>query len=187
MKFEEQRLVTLLDGTPGIVRPIRPSDRGALAGGFDALSPESRVRRFFYNKQSLSEMELDQLTHPDGVDHIAFGLAVKSPDTGEEMPVAVGRFFRDEAERDLAEIAFVTADEWQGVGVGYALMQSLTDAALSVGIRRWFASLLSDNTVSQRLLSRFGEKCEERGTGGGVVEVIYKIVTPEDSEDGGLS
>ena len=174
--MNRERAITLLDGTEGVVRPIRPSDRDALVEGFETLSPESRIRRFFYNKKQLSENELAQLSDPDGIDHIAFGLAVKLDGASEAMPIAVARCFRDEGENDLAEVAVVTADEWQGAGAGAELMRSLSAAAVEVGIRRWFAAMFADNTAIHHLLNRFGKKCEQRDLGNGVVEAIYEIV-----------
>lgn len=173
-----ERIVTLLDGTPGVVRPIEPADRNALAAGFEALSPESRVRRFFFNKKKLSDDELVKLTNPDGLNHIAYGLAVRLADDGEETPIAVARCFRDGQENDLAEIAVVTSDEWQSNGAGVELMRSLSDHAMRVGIRRWFAAMFASNTAMARLLKRFGKLCDERNLGDGVVEAIYEIVPP---------
>lgn len=174
----KERKVKLLDGTPGIVRPIRPSDRDALAAALESLSHESRVRRFFFNKNQLDERELEILTNPDGINQIAYGLAVKLDDGDGETPIAVARCVRDEHEKDLAEIAIVTADEWQGNGAGVELMRSLTDAAVKVGIRRWYAAMFSDNTAMHHLLRRFGKMCKEQDLGDGVVEVIYEIVKP---------
>lgn len=173
-----ERKVTLLDGTQGVVRPIDPSDREALAAGFEALSPESRVRRFFYNKKKLSDRELDRLTNPDGLNHIAYGLAVQLEDRADEIPIGVARCFRDEEESDLAEIAVVTTDEWQSNGAGVELMRSLCDHAVRVGIRRWFTAMFSDNTGMARLLERFGRLTAERDVGSGVIEAIYEIVIP---------
>jgi RimJ/RimL family protein N-acetyltransferase len=173
-----KRFVTLLDGTPGVVRPIEPTDRNALAEGFDALSPESRVRRFFFNKKKLSEDELAKLTNPDGLNHIAYGLAVRLGDGRAEIPIAVARCFRDGQENDLAEIAVVTRDEWQSNGAGIELMRSLSDHAMRVGIRRWFAAMFANNTAMVRLLDRFGKLRDERDLGNGVIETIYEIVPP---------
>ena len=44
----------LRNGTTLAVRPIRPGDRGALARGFAALSPESRKRRSLAGKNALA-------------------------------------------------------------------------------------------------------------------------------------
>lgn len=175
-----ERHVILLDGTPGIVRPIIPSDRDALASALAELDPESRIRRFFFNKSKLSDSELTRLTTPDGIDHIAYGLAVSLEDGTERMPIAVGRCFRDEHQKDLAEIAVVTADLWQSNGAGVELMRSLCAAATKVGIRRWFASMFADNTAMKHLLDRFGIMCEERNLGNGIIEVIYEIKGAKD-------
>ena len=174
-----ERSVILLDGTPGVVRPIIPSDRDALAAALEDLEPETRVRRFFFDKKHLSDSELSRLTHPDGVDHIAYGLAVKLDDGTEALPIAVARCFRDQHERDLAEIAIVTADLWQSNGAGVELMRSLSAAAVKVGIRRFFAATFSDNTAMHHLLKRFGKLSETRPAGSGIVEVIYEIVEPD--------
>lgn len=168
-----ERRVTLSDGTPGIVRAIVPSDGPALAAALEDLAPESRMRRFFYDKTSLSERELARLANPDGVNHIAYGLAVDLE--GEFTPIAVGRCFRDPGVPELAEIAVVTADAWQGKGAGSELMRALSGAAYLVGMRKWVAPMFSDNTAMRRLLDRFAVKIEERDLGNWVVEAVYGI------------
>ncbi|MGJ8655825.1 MAG: GNAT family N-acetyltransferase [Akkermansiaceae bacterium] len=169
------RHVTLLDGTEGIVRPIMPSDKLALVSALEELDSESRVRRFFFNKAKLSESELTKLTSPDGIDHIAYGCAVRLHDEADWTPVSVARCFRDEEQSDLAEVAIVTADFWQGNGAGVELMRSLSAAALKVGIRRWMAVMFEENTAVRRLLDRFGTLTEQRELGNGVVEIVYEI------------
>jgi RimJ/RimL family protein N-acetyltransferase len=163
----------LRDGTPGIVRAIIPSDGEALAAALEDLAPESRMRRFFYDKTSLSESELERFANPDGVDHIAYGLAVDLE--GDFTPIAVARCFRDPGDPELAEIAVVTADAWQGKGAGSELMRSLSAVASGVGIRKWVAPMFSDNVQMRRLLERFARKLEERELGNGVVEAVYEI------------
>lgn len=168
-----ERRVLLRDGTPGIVRAIIPTDGEALAAALEDLAPESRMRRFFYDKTSISESELGRLANPDGVNHIAFGLAVDLE--GEFTPIAVARCFRDPQDRTLAEIAVVTADAWQRNGAGAELMRSLSAAAWEVGIRKWLAPMFSENTAMRWLLDQFAVKQEERDLGNGVVEVVYGI------------
>lgn len=171
-----KRNVILRDGTPGYVRPIIPSDRAAFAAALEDLAPDSRMRRFLFNKTSLSERELARLSNPDGIDHIAYGLAVDLE--GEFTPIAVARCFRDPADATLAEIAVVTADAWQGKGAGAELMRSLSAAAHAVGIRKWFAPMLSDNTAMRRLLEDFAVKLSERDCGSGIVELLHGIKDP---------
>jgi acetyltransferase len=176
--MKRERAVTLKDGTRGIVRPIVPNDRGNLQEAFEDLAEESREQRFFYGKSSISPKELERLSTPDGKDHIAFGLEVRTGEGDEMMPIAVARCFRDPKDSQLAEIAIVTADPWQGLGAGAELVRSLSAAASDVGIRRWFALMFADNHSMRRLLARYGRKLEEREIGAGTVEVIYEIVEP---------
>lgn len=173
------REVVLKNGTRGIVRPIVPEDKWALADALEDLAEDSRERRFLFNKTKLSEKELKRLSNPDGIDHIAYGLAVEIGNEKGMIPIAVARCFRDPHDRELAEIAFVTADPWQGLGAGGELMRTLSVAAYGVGIRRWFAAMFADNLAMKRLFERFGTKCVERAIGGGVIEVVYAITEPE--------
>ena len=175
---DSERKVVLTDGSRGIVRPIVPDDKWALVNALEDLAEDSRERRFLFNKASLSEKELKHLSSPDGIDHIAFGLAVETEEEGELLPISVARCFRDADDSELAEIALVTADPWQGRGAGAELIQSLSAAASGVGIRRWVAVMFSDNFAMKRLLERFGRRCGEREIGGGIIEATYEITEP---------
>lgn len=171
----ESREVILLDGTPGIIRQIQPSDREALKEAFRELSEESRFRRFFFQKSTLTEQELEWLATPDGHKHLAYGLAVTDEETGGEEPISIAHCFRSCQESDLGEIALVTADLWQGNGAGYELLKTLSAASFEVGIERWSASLLSDNKPMFRLLSKVAELESKTAEVGGVSEVIYRL------------
>ena len=168
-----ERSVILRNGVAGVVRPIIPSDADALANALWELESDSRMRRFFFDKSDLSEKELEHLANPDGVNHIAYGLAVGIE--GETEPIAVARCFRDAEDPQLAEIAIVTADAWQGLGAGNELLRSLSEAAYSVGVRRWSAQMYSDNSAMRGLLDRSATKQIERMIGSGIVEMIYEI------------
>ncbi len=102
--MEEKRSIVFHDGSPGIVRPITVADRSAFIEGFETLSDESRFRRFFFNKRNLSDSDLERLSNPDGVDHIAYGVAAVEDD-GTETPISVGHCFRDPDLPTLAEVA----------------------------------------------------------------------------------
>lgn len=172
------RDVVLGDGSVGHIRPLAAADREALLEGFDSLSPESRIRRFFFEKKALSDQELHALTHPDGVDHIALGLGVTIDGRPEPLPIGVARCFRSQDDPTLAEVALITRDDWQGAGAGTALMQALAEAAWNVGIRRWFGALFCDNHTIRHLLSRVGDLSEDRVIASGVVEVICELHPP---------
>lgn len=172
------RDVVLGDGTIGHIRPLAPDDREALIEGFDSLSPESRIRRFFFEKKALSDQELNALTHPDGVSHIALGLEVALEGRPTPLPIGVARCFRSDDDPEQAEVALITRDDWQGAGAGTALILALAEAAWDVGIRRWYGALFCDNQTIRNLLSRVGDLSDERAIGSGVVEVLCDLYPP---------
>lgn len=172
--MEKERLITLRDGSRGIVRPITPDDRYAFVEGFESLSSESRFRRFFFNKKTLTEADLERLSNPDGVTHLAYGVAAIEED-GTQTPISVGHCFRDAASPDRAEVAIVTADLWQGNGAGFELLQSLKAASIAEGIDRWIAVLLADNRGMLKLLEKVAGPPTLLSDEGGFLEAEYQI------------
>jgi GNAT superfamily N-acetyltransferase len=172
---------TLPDGTPVIVRPIRRDGRNKLAEGLQQLSPQTRYQRFFVHKKSFTPAELDFLTHCDGKNHLALVLAVTDTDGNELKSVAVARCVRDDSDPSLAEFAIVVIDEWQQRGVGRILINTLARQAWEVGIRRWRANHLHDNTGIRKLMKTVGTKQLERSQSPGIIEVIYDLSPPPDS------
>lgn len=141
----------LADGRQVVLRPIRGDDKRRLSAAFDRLSPESVRLRFLAPKAKLSSAELRYLTEVDGTDHVAL-VAVMSHAPG--FIVGVGRFVRLEGRPEDAEVAVVIGDPWQGQGLGRHMGLVLADIARRHGIRRFTASLLSDNHAAHRLFQR---------------------------------
>lgn len=158
-----------------MIRPIRTDEGPTLLAALQRLAPESRVRRFLYDKRSFSEAELHELTHCDGVNHIALVAAVLDDRGAEVEPVAVGRAIRSSPDSDCAEAAFVTADEWQRHGVGKALVQELARRSQQVGILRWRAVYFVGNRGAKRLLSRVAKQESGESVGGGVMDTVWVL------------
>lgn len=129
----------LHDGTELQVRVIEPDDKGAIAAGFDRMSPESRYRRFFSPLNRLSDADLRYLTEVDHHDHEA--VVAISPD-GE--PVGVARYVRG-PDPSSAEVAVTVVDEWQGKGAATLLLELLVKRARAEGIERFVAVILEEN------------------------------------------
>jgi RimJ/RimL family protein N-acetyltransferase len=165
------RLLTLPDGTRLHVRPILPSDRARLAEAARRLSPESRYRRFFSPLAELSEAQLDHLTQIDYADHFAYVAFL--PGAGGDTRLGVARYIRDPKVPDQAEVAVTVADDWQGRGVGTALLEALAEVARANGVHRFVASVLADNLAMRRVFSRYGGHGEF--SGDGVVRVVFDL------------
>jgi GNAT superfamily N-acetyltransferase len=149
-----ERHVTLVDGTEIAVRPITPADRGALQDGFDRLGPESRYTRFLAPMGRLSASQLKYLTDVDHHDHEAL-VAYEPSDRTDGIGVA--RFVRLSEDPGAAEFAVTVADDWQGRGVGTALLTLLADRAREEGIDRFRGLMLARNEPVQNLVGLFGE------------------------------
>jgi RimJ/RimL family protein N-acetyltransferase len=165
----------LSDGTRVQIRPVQPGDKPRLAAALAQLSRESVRRRFLAAKPSLSKAELRYLTEIDGVDHLAL---VALPDDAPDTIAGVARCVRTEPGGTTAEFAIVVGDALQGRGLGSMLATELAAAARAAGIRRFTATMLSDNDAVQRLLGSFATRLELRTQQGGVREVVAELPEP---------
>ena len=156
-----------------LIRPIRPDDKGLLADGLRRLSPQSAQRRFLTPKRSFSRTELRYLTEVDGRDHVA--LAVEYPADPVRRLIAVARFVRLRDDPEAADVAFTVADDWQGRGLGSLLGEKLAARARLLGIRRFTATMASDNVPARRLMAKLTADLEQHHVGGGVDELVLDL------------
>lgn len=145
----------LNNGTDVVIRPIRPDDKDRLAAAVARLSDESVRKRFLSPKPRLTGTELRYLTEIDYVDHWA-EVAVLKDDP--EAIVGVARWIRDERDPQAAEAAIVIGDALQGQGLGRRLGLNIADAARLREVRRFTATMLSDNVAAQRLFAAISER-----------------------------
>ena len=167
----------LRDGSTVDVRPIRPEDKGRLARGFERLSPESRYRRFLSPVPELDRRALAYLTEVDHHDHEAL-IAIDPAGEG----VGVARFVRAPSEPSAAEVAVTVVDDWQGRGLGTALLDVLAERARQEGVRRFTALVLADNVDMLGLLGELGAARvvdREQGTVELAVDLPDEGVAPE--------
>ena len=155
--------VCLRNGTRVLIRPITPDDKALLARGMAALSPRSARLRFLAPKTRLTLGELRYLTEVDHVDHYAL-VAVLADDPA--TLAGVGRWVRDAEQRASAEVAVVVGDCHQGQGLGTLLGSALADGARTLGIARFTATMLPENTAAQRLFAHISSRLSRRVEGG---------------------
>ncbi len=148
----------LADGSSYLIRASGPDDRELLLRCFAALSPRSRRLRFFIEKPTLTQGDLERLLKVDGHDHLAF-VAVRVDAWGRELePLGFARCQRLQPGGTIAELSMVTVDQAQGMGVGFALLARLIIAARGKGIERFWFEVLAENHGMRRLAHIIGSK-----------------------------
>jgi RimJ/RimL family protein N-acetyltransferase len=141
----------LRDGTEVVVRPIRADDGERLQESHARLSPESKYQRFLSAKPELTAADARYLVDIDGCDH--FALVATVADEAESI-IAVTRFVRLPDDPDTAEFAIVVGDEYQRQGLATELVKRLAGAAAERGVKRFRATMLSDNVAIFKLLEQ---------------------------------
>jgi RimJ/RimL family protein N-acetyltransferase len=163
----------LSDGTLLLVRRIRPDDKDLLARGLEQLSDLSVQRRFLGPKRRFTRAELRYLTEIDHRNHVA--LVVESPAQPSRQLVAVGRFVRLAEDPTAAEVAITVADVWQGRGVGSLISRELSARAAALGIRRFTATIASDNMPAIHLMAKLTTHLDLHHQSMGVSEARIEL------------
>jgi acetyltransferase len=122
----------MFDGTPVVIRPIRPEDSGMEQEFVRHLSEDSRYFRFMGSMKELPARKLKFFTEIDYDRHMAFVATIMRE--GKELEIGVARYVATEIPGSC-EFAVTVNDAWQGSGVAGLLMISLEDAARAHGFR----------------------------------------------------
>jgi GNAT superfamily N-acetyltransferase len=146
--------IGLDDGLEALVRPVRPSDKILLEIGLEALSRESRYRRFLSPIREFTESQLAYLTEVDGVNHVALLAAVRVE--GAHVGGGVARYVRDPDEPDTAEFALTVTDDMQNKGLGTRLTELLIEVARANGYRTLVGLVQRDNRPMLAVLEKLG-------------------------------
>ncbi|QEG22541.1 Acetyltransferase Pat [Mariniblastus fucicola] len=165
---------TLRDGSPVILRAIRPTDKQALQTALQNLGSDSRYSRFFYPKRKLTDRELKFYTELDFERHVAIGVGLIEDD--ESLPIGIARYIVDDADPTRAEVAFTVADEFQSLGVGSLLLKHLSLLAVKSGVGKFAATTFAENEKMIRVFARSNRpmSCE---TADGMITVTIDLLT----------
>lgn len=153
--------------TTTVVRAIEGSDGPRLVRFHEALSPDAQRSRFFNVHPHLSATEVEHFTHVDHIDREAL-VVLNGPDI-----VAVGRYDRLPG-RNVAEVAFVTADDHRGRGLASLLLIRLAARARIIGVTEFVAQTLPENRKMLGVFSRSG-LLEASAFHNGLVDVSMSL------------
>ncbi|OPY63628.1 MAG: Succinyl-CoA ligase (ADP-forming) subunit alpha [Syntrophorhabdaceae bacterium PtaU1.Bin034] len=146
---------TLSDGTPLILRPIRPEDEPLEYEMLATLSPETVRGRFFQSIKNLSHEELTRFCNIDYEREMAF--VAEWREGGIRKIVGVSRII---VESDLmsGEFAVLVHDAFQNKGLGYKLVDMLIGIAMEKRLGMIYGIVLSDNYRMLNICRKSGFK-----------------------------
>src|SRR5262245_13902792 len=143
---------TLRDGRALEIRAFRPDDQDGLKAAAPRISPLSRYRRFFAIKKELTEREKAFFLNVDFVNHVA--LMALAQEAERKVIIGGGRYVV--VQPGKAEVAFMVVDDYQGQGVGAALMRHLVAVARAMGLRELVADVLAENAAMLKVFGKCG-------------------------------
>jgi acetate---CoA ligase (ADP-forming) len=158
--------VILRDGTTLRLRSPRAADTAALVAFFERLSEQSLYYRF-HGFQSVGKKLVEPFLDPDWRErgHLIGEL-------GDDV-IALASYVRLRDPK-AAEVAFLVADDFQRRGIGTRLLEQLAARAAGVGIERFVAEVLAENTQMLRVFEAVGFE-STRKLQSGNVEVEFRI------------
>ena len=117
--------------------------REEIRAAMKRLSAQSRWQRFASPVHELSEKQLDYLADLDGISRVAY-CAVITQD-GVHRGIGLARYVTIPGEPGTAEFAVTVMDEFQGQGVGHALLLELIKSAQQNGLSTLRGYVLASN------------------------------------------
>ena len=138
---------------------------------FYSLSEESIYYRFFHLTQVMPHKKVQRFTTIDYQRDMAIVGLVE--EDGREKIIAVGRYAL-ESESNMAEVALLVQDDWQGKGIGTWLLKYLIQIAKSRKIAGFKAQVLADNRAPLHMVHKIGYTVETT-LDNGVLLVSFKL------------
>ena len=148
---------TTKDGTPVMIRPIRPEDEPLMVKFHGTLSEQSVYLRYFHMEKLDSRVAHDRLLRKCFIDYdreMALVADRQDPSTGEHEILAVGRLTKEPGSRE-AEVAVLVSDRAQKQGLGAELVGRLIEVARDEKLERIIAVILPENYGMMALARHF--------------------------------
>jgi GNAT superfamily N-acetyltransferase len=143
----------LRDGRTALIRAFRAGDRAGLMVAVGRRSSDRSLRsRFFTIRRQFSDKEIDAFMNVDFVRQVVL-VAVVEEASGPTI-IGAGRYIVEGA--GSAEIALAVIDDYQGQGIGRALVRHLITIARYAGLEALTAHVLSENAAMLRVFRTCG-------------------------------
>jgi acetyltransferase len=155
----------LKDGTPVILRMIRPEDELAMIRFHRLLSERTVWLRYFHPLAYAERVTHDRLVRICFTDYdreLALVAELEQPnDKGERDIIAVGRLSKLSTTNG-GEFALLVSDQWQSRGLGSELLRTIVLIAKDERLRSVQADILPENVEMQRVAQKNGFSLDRR-------------------------
>jgi GNAT superfamily N-acetyltransferase len=147
---------TLADGTPVLIRAVRPDDGPKIRRAFHTLRPETIHARFFDSRAEVTAVELAQIARVDFKRDAALLVTVGTGD--DEIIVGGASYFALDGATPprSGELAFTIVEAYQGRGLGRLLLREMVAIARTNGLATLEADMLADNIPALTLFRHSG-------------------------------
>jgi len=148
----------LKDGSPILIRPIRPEDEPMMVKFQGTLSEDSVHFRYFgllKLEQRVAHDRLVRMCFNDYDRELAIIAVRNEPETKQDELIGVGRLIKVHGVND-AEFAIVVSDRWQGHGLGMHFLKLLLEIGRQEGVEHVIGQILPDNYAMQRICKQLG-------------------------------
>lgn len=145
----------LKNGIPAVIRPIRPEDEPMIDELFKSFSERSMSMRFFQRLIGLRHEQLVRYCQVDYDRAMAFVCAIQ--DGSRERIIGDVRLIK-QPDLEIAEMAIMVGDPWQGQGVGKNLCNYCIKVAKETGVKKIWMEILRVNSYMLNLSERLGFK-----------------------------
>jgi len=148
----------LKDGTPVVLRPIKPEDEPLWHELLAGCSTESIWFRFSH---LFKETTHDMATRYCFIDYDReIGIVAEVEEAGERKLIGVGRLVAD-MNHETAEYAVIVVDRWQGHGLGGLLTDYCLEVAKKWGVKRLVAETYKSNVRALATFRNRGFQMDE--------------------------
>lgn len=151
---ELRTTLVLHDGTQVHFRPIHPTDVPRMKDLFHALSQQAINFRFMTSQsKGVSLKQIQNFVYVDHRNEVTIVGTI--PEAHGEDIFAMGDYYLD-PRTNLAEVAFIVRDDWQGKGIGKFLLRHLASIARRNGIAGFTAEVLAQNRAMGKVFESSG-------------------------------
>ena len=170
----------LKNGKTAEFRPLLPSDEIAYRNFFYSLQEKTIYLRFFYRMRSFSHEVVQK--HWASVDyHKNMSLVGLVQRGGHKEIIALGTYAYESEQ--VAEVAFVVREDYQGMGIASYLLGELEHIAKENNYKRFLASVLRENSAMIQVFKKRYPNAKITAQSGNEILIEMDLFDSKDPHD----